>query len=79
MFGFNCFSHGHAGLKYPTFLKHDKGLDVQVTSGGRDCGDVVGAFCRRDLFRHAVGEAGAQARTTALAALLAVPLINLWM
>jgi SHS family lactate transporter-like MFS transporter len=42
MFGFNSFSHGTQDL-YPTFLKHDIGLNVQVTSVVAIVG-TVGAF-----------------------------------
>ena len=75
MFGFNSFSHGTQDL-YPTFLKHDKGLDVQVTSVVAIVG-TVGAFVG-GIFFGALSERLGRRRTILLASLLAVPVIPLW-
>jgi SHS family lactate transporter-like MFS transporter len=75
MFGFNSFSHGTQDL-YPTFLKHDKGLDVQVTSVVSIVG-TVGAFVG-GIFFGALSERLGRRRTILLASLLAMPVIPLW-
>jgi MFS transporter, SHS family, lactate transporter len=75
MFAFNSFSHGTQDL-YPTFLKHDRGLDVQVTSIVAIVG-MVGAFIGGICF-GALSEKFGRRRTIVLAALLAVPVIPLW-
>src|SRR6185437_4955321 len=75
MFGFCSFSHGTQDL-YPTFLKHDRGLDVQVTAVVSIVG-VVGAFAGGMCF-GALSERLGRRRAIALAALLAVPVIPLW-
>jgi SHS family lactate transporter-like MFS transporter len=75
MFGFNSFSHGTQDL-YPTFLKHDKHLDVQVTSVVAIVG-TVGAFVG-GIFFGALSEKFGRRRTIVLASLLAVPVIPLW-
>ena len=75
MLGLNSFSHGTQDL-YPTFLKHDKGLDVQVTSLVAIVG-TVGAFVG-GIFFGALSERLGRRRAIVLAALLAVPVIPLW-
>jgi len=75
MFGFCSFSHGTQDL-YPTFLKHDRGLDVQVTAVVSIVG-VVGAFAGGMCF-GALSERLGRRRAIALAAVLAVPVIPLW-
>ncbi|HEX5283120.1 MAG TPA: MFS transporter [Bryocella sp.] len=75
MFGFNSFSHGTQDL-YPTFLKHDKGLGVQATSIVSMLGTLgafVGGICAGSL-----SERFGRRRMIVLAALLAVPVIPLW-
>lgn len=75
MFGFNSFSHGTQDL-YPTFLKHDKGLDAQITSVVAIVG-TIGAFIGGICF-GALSERWGRRRTIAAAALLAIPVIPLW-
>jgi SHS family lactate transporter-like MFS transporter len=75
MFGFCSFSHGTQDL-YPTFLKHDKGLDVQVTSVVSIVG-TVGAFAGGICF-GVLSERLGRRRAIVLAAVLAVPVIPLW-
>jgi len=76
MFGFNSFSHGTQDL-YPTFLKHDHGLDAQVTSVVAIVG-TLGAFVG-GICCGALSERWGRRRTIVAAALLAIPVIPLWM
>ena len=75
MFGFTSFSHGTQDL-YPTFLKHDCGLSVQVTSVVSIVG-TVGAFLGGICF-GTLSERLGRRRAIVLASLLAVPVIPLW-
>jgi SHS family lactate transporter-like MFS transporter len=76
MFGFNSFSHGTQDL-YPTFLKHDHGLDAQATSAVAIVG-TLGAFVG-GICCGALSERWGRRRTIVAAALLAIPVIPLWM
>jgi SHS family lactate transporter-like MFS transporter len=76
MFGFNSFSHGTQDL-YPIFLKHDKGLDTQLTSVVAIVG-TVGAFLGGICF-GALSERLGRRRVIVMASLLALPVIPLWM
>jgi SHS family lactate transporter-like MFS transporter len=75
MFGFNSFSHGTQDL-YPTFLKHDRGMDAQVTSVVAIVG-TLGAFAG-GIVCGALSERWGRRRTIVVAALLAIPMIPLW-
>lgn len=76
MVGFNSFSHGTQDL-YPTFLKHDKGLSVQLASLVAAVGAVgafVGGICGGTLSQR-----WGRRRMIVTAALLAIPMIPLWL
>jgi MFS transporter, SHS family, lactate transporter len=76
MFGFNSFSHGTQDL-YPTFLTRDRGMDPQVTSVVAIVG-TVGAFVG-GIVCGALSERWGRRRTIVTAALMAIPVIPLWM
>jgi SHS family lactate transporter-like MFS transporter len=75
MFGFNSFSHGSQDL-YPTFLALDHGLDPQKISVVAIVG-TVGAFVG-GICCGALSERWGRRRTIVAAALLAIPVIPLW-
>lgn len=75
MVGFNSFSHGTQDL-YPIFLKHDRGFTAQSTSLisiVASVGAVFGGICF-----GALSERLGRRKTIIAAALLAIPVIPLW-
>jgi SHS family lactate transporter-like MFS transporter len=75
MFGFNSFSHGSQDL-YPTFLASDRRLDPQMISIVSIVA-AVGAFVG-GVVCGALSERWGRRRTIVAAALLAIPVIPLW-
>ncbi|HEX4155252.1 MAG TPA: MFS transporter [Acidobacteriaceae bacterium] len=76
MFWFNSFSHGTQDL-YPTFLARDHGFDPQRISVVAIVG-TIGAFLG-GICCGALSERWGRRRTIVVAALLAVPMIPLWL
>jgi SHS family lactate transporter-like MFS transporter len=75
MFWFNSFSHGTQDL-YPTFLARDHGMDPQKISVVAIVG-TVGAFVG-GICCGALSERWGRRRTIVVVALLAIPVIPLW-